>query len=97
MAQKRVLVFTLNGEGYVHDNIPASVAAIKNLCRDNNFKVDISDVPTVFTEENLKQYDALIFSNTNNKVFDTDAQKLALMRYNRSWRWICGYSLSLCH
>ena len=66
MAQKRVLVFTRNGEGYVHDNIAASVAAIKNLCRDNNFKVDISDVPTVFTEENLKQYDALIFSNTNN-------------------------------
>ena len=84
MAQKRVLVFTRNGEGYVHDNIAASVAAIKNLCRDNNFKVDISDVPTVFTEENLKQYDALIFSNTNNKVFDTDAQKLALMRYTEA-------------
>jgi len=38
----------------------------------------------VFTEENLKQYDALIFSNTNNKVFDTDAQKLALMRYTEA-------------
>ena len=84
MAQKKVLVFTRNGEGYVHDNIAASVDAIKKLGQANDFQVDVSDEPAVFTEENLKQYDALIFSNTNNKVFDTEAQKLALVRYTEA-------------
>ena len=79
--EKKVLVFTRNGEGYVHDNIAASVDAIKKLGKENNFQVDVSDTPSVFLESNLKQYDALIFSNTNNEVFDTDEQKLAMIRY----------------
>ncbi len=84
LAQKQVLVFTRNGEGYVHDNIAASVEAIINLGKANNFQVDVSDNPTVFTEDNLKQYDALIFSNTNNQVFDSDDQRLALIRYTEA-------------
>ncbi len=82
--EKKVLVFTKNGEGYVHDNIAASVVSIEKLGEEHNFLVDISDDPGVFTEENLKQYDALIFSNTNNEVFDTDKQKLAFIRYTES-------------
>lgn len=77
----RVLVYTKNGKGYVHDNIPSSVEAIKALSKQHNFAVDVSDDPAVFTDNNLKQYDALVFSNTNNDVFDTDVQRVALMRY----------------
>ena len=99
----RVLVYTKNGKGYVHDNIPNSIEAIKALGKENGFTVDASDDPTVFTDSNLKKYNALIFSNTNNVVFDTDAQRVALMRYiqagggfvgihsasgtEREWRW----------
>ena len=46
--ERRVLVYTKNqvGKGfYVHDNIPASVAAIKKLGAENNFAVDVSDDP----------------------------------------------------
>ncbi|MEA3478943.1 MAG: ThuA domain-containing protein [Bacteroidota bacterium] len=78
---KKVLVFTKNGEGYVHDNIAASIDAIKQLGEENNFEVDVSDNPNMFREDNLNQYDALVFSNTNNKVFDNDKQKLAFIRY----------------
>ena len=78
---KRVLVYTRNGEGYVHDNIAASVAAIKKLGSENGFAVDHSDDPAVMNEENLRHYDAVIFSNSNNEVFKTDAQKLAFQRY----------------
>jgi type 1 glutamine amidotransferase len=78
---KKVLVFTENGEGYVHDNIATSVAALQKLGQENGFAVDASDDSAVMTEENLKQYDALIFSNSNNEVFDNDAQKLAFQRY----------------
>ncbi len=84
MAQKKILVYTKNGDGYVHDNIAASVEAIKKMGQENHFEVDVSDDPAVFIEENLKQYDALVCSNTNNKVFDTDAQKLALVRFTEA-------------
>ncbi|CAG4988833.1 hypothetical protein DYBT9275_00168 [Dyadobacter sp. CECT 9275] len=99
----KILVYTKNGSGYVHDNIANSVTAIQELGKQHGFKVDVSNDPATFTDENLKQYDALVFSNTNNDVFDTDAQRVALMRYiqaggnfvglhsasgtERKWRW----------
>jgi len=78
-----VLVYTKNGDGYVHENIPHSVAALEKLGTEYGFTVVVSDDPAQFTEENLKQYDALIFSNTNNEAFDTDAQRRALESYIR--------------
>jgi len=99
----KILVYTKNGKGYVHDNIANSVEAIQALGKQYGFAVDASDDPSKFTDENLKQYDALVFSNTNNDVFETDAQRVALMRYiqaggnfvglhsacgtERNWKW----------
>lgn len=80
----KVLVYTKNGKGYVHDNIAATVKCIQKLGRENGFKVDVSDDPAVYTEQNLKQYTALIFASTNNDVFDTDAQRLAFRHYIES-------------
>ncbi len=77
----RVLIYTRNGKGYVHQNIPAAVAGIRQLGKQYGFAVDVSDTPADFTDANLRKYNALIFANTNNDVFDTDAQKVALMRY----------------
>ncbi len=77
----KALVYTKNGEGFVHKNIPASIEAIKKLGKENGFEVVASEDPALFTEENLKQYDVLIFSNTNNDVFDTKAQEAAFQRY----------------
>jgi type 1 glutamine amidotransferase len=89
-ADRRVLVYTKNGKGYVHDNIPASVAAIKKLGSENNFAVDVSDDPAVFTDQNLKRYKALIFDNTNNEIFDNEEQKTALQRYIRAGGGVVG-------
>ncbi|MDR9366318.1 MAG: DUF6807 family protein [Balneolaceae bacterium] len=83
LSGKKVLLYTKNGEGYVHDNIPYSVDAINKLGQENGFMVDVSDDPGLFTIENLKQYDALIFSNTNNEAFDTASQREALQQYIR--------------
>lgn len=80
----RVLVYTKNqvGKGlYVHDNIAASVAAIKKLGAENHFGVDVSDQPADFTDVNLKKYKALIFDNTNNQILENEEQKAALQRY----------------
>lgn len=99
----KVLVYTKNGKGYVHDNIPSAVASIQKLGRQYGFKVDTSADPSVMTEENLKQYTMLIFPSTNNDVFDTDVQRLAFRHYieagggfvgihsvtgtERNWKW----------
>ena len=83
--EKKVLVYTRNyksdGKGFVHENIPYSVAAIIKLGKENGFLVDTSTNPAVFTENNLKQYNAVIFSNSNNEAFANDLQKLAFRRY----------------
>lgn len=76
-----VLVYTKNGTGYVHNNIPAAVRSIQEMGAENGFKVDVADTSLVFTEDNLKKYNVLIFASTNNEVFDTDAHKVAFMRY----------------
>ncbi|MDB5231903.1 MAG: Crp/Fnr family transcriptional regulator [Chitinophagaceae bacterium] len=99
----KVLVYIKNGKGYVHDNIPNAVKCIQKLGQENGFKVDVSDTAIIFTEDNLKQYTMLIFPSTNNDVFDTDAQRVAFMRYieagggfvgihsvtgtERNWKW----------
>jgi uncharacterized protein len=85
MAQPRVLVYTRNytpdGKGYVHDNIAASVAAIRKMGAEEGFAVDASDDPAVFSDANLHQYAALVFSNSNNQAFSDDAQRDAFKRY----------------
>jgi uncharacterized protein len=80
----KVLVYTKNGKGYVHDNIPSAVRAIQRLGQQHGFSVDTSARPDVFTEANLRQYTTLIFTSTNNDVFDSDAQRLAFRRYIES-------------
>ena len=77
----KVLVYTKNGKGYVHDNIADAVKGIQKLGVENGFKVDVSDDASVYTDENLKQYTMLIFTSTNNDVFNTDAQRLAFRKY----------------
>ena len=99
----RVLVYTKNGKGYVHDNIPSAVSCIQKLGKQYNFKVDTSRDASVMTESNLSRYTLLIFPSTNNDVFDTDLQRLAFRRYieagggfvgihsvtgtERNWKW----------
>ena len=39
----RVLVYTKNGPGYVHDNIPAAVACFQGLGKTHQIQVDVSD------------------------------------------------------
>jgi uncharacterized protein len=77
----RVLVYTKNGKGYVHDNIPSAVACIQKMGRQHGFKVDTSSSAAVFADKNLKRYTMLIFTSTNNDVFDTDEQRGAFRDY----------------
>jgi type 1 glutamine amidotransferase len=99
----QVLVYTKNGKGFVHDNIPSAVASIQRMSKQHGFRVDVSDDPAVFTEANIQKYTLLLFPSTNNDVFDTDEQRLVFRRYieagggfvglhsvmgtERNWKW----------
>jgi uncharacterized protein len=76
-----VLVYTKNGKGYVHDNIPDAVACLKKMGKQYGFNVVVSDTAIVFTRENLQKFTLVVFASTNNDVFDTEVQRLAFRHY----------------
>jgi type 1 glutamine amidotransferase len=78
---KSILLFCKNGQGYIHDNIPAAKEAFFKMAMEQGFSLDTSDNSGVFLEEKLKKYNAIIFCNTNNEVFETEEQRVAFMRY----------------
>jgi type 1 glutamine amidotransferase len=82
-AEPRVLVYQKNGKGFVHDNLAASAAAIRELGAQNGFGVDVSTNPVVFADDNLKKYRALIFANSNNEAFESEEQRAAFERFIR--------------
>jgi type 1 glutamine amidotransferase len=79
-----VLVYTKNGKGYVHTNIAGATESIRQLGKKWGFAVTVSNNPADFNDNSLKKYNVLVFNNTNNDVFETDDQKLALMRYTQA-------------
>jgi uncharacterized protein len=85
MAAPKVLIYTrnhvTNGKGFVHDNIAASVAAVKELCAEKGIASESSDDPAAFTAEKLKNYQAVIFCNSNNEAFSEPAQSKAFTTY----------------
>jgi uncharacterized protein len=87
---QRVLVYTKNGKGYVHDNIPAASAALLELGTAHGFIVDTTSDPRRIEEGNLQRYRAIILCNTNNEIFETEVQKLSFQRYIQAGGGLVG-------
>lgn len=92
---KRVLVFTKNGEGFVHDNVDVSAQAIAGLGKKHGFKVEITDDAAVFSEDRLKNIHLVVFANTNNEVFDNDQQRLDFRRFIQAGGGMLGIHSAL--
>jgi len=86
----RVLVYTRNGSGFVHDNIAASVKAIEAMGPAAGFTVDATNDPCVFTDVSLRRYRAIVFCNSNNEAFTDDAQREAFQRFIRAGGGFAG-------
>ncbi len=86
--ETKILIYTHNGKGsgnpYIHENIPYAVEALKKMAEEQSWHYLVSDDPEFFTTENLQDIDCIIFSNTNNEAFDTDAQKEVFVSYIRN-------------
>ncbi len=78
---KQVLLYTRNGPGYVHDNIPAAIHLFDSLSKAMGFKLIKSTDPSIFSRTTLSKIDLIVFSSTNNDVFDLDDQRLAFRQY----------------
>ena len=65
----KVLVFSKTA-GYYHESIPDGMAAIQKLGAENDFEVDTTTNAEMFTEENLKQYSAVIWLSTTGDVLN---------------------------
>ncbi|MFD4975499.1 ThuA domain-containing protein [Streptomyces sp. NPDC058424] len=76
----KVLVFSKT-TGFRHDSIPEGVAAIQKLGQEQDFAVDATEDSAAFTDENLAQYQAVIFLSTTGDPLGTQDQKDAFQRY----------------
>ncbi|MEM7369588.1 MAG: ThuA domain-containing protein [Bacteroidota bacterium] len=78
-SETRLLVFSKTA-GFRHASIPAGQEALMKLGKDNGFVVDTTEDASVFHEETLRQYSAVIFLNTTLDIFDAYQQN-AFQRY----------------
>ncbi|TQS07663.1 DUF1349 domain-containing protein [Microbispora hainanensis] len=76
----KVLVFSKT-TGFRHDSIPEGIAAVQKLGQENNFAVDTTEDSTKFTDDNLAQYQAVVFMSTTGDPLGTQDQKDAFQRY----------------
>jgi len=66
--------------GFRHSSIPNGISAITELGAANGFNVDATEDSSLFTDEKLANYQAVIFLSTTGTVLD-DQQKAAFQRY----------------
>ncbi len=77
--EPKVLVFSKT-MGFKHASIPTGISAIQKLGQENGFAVDTTKNAELFTDENLKQYSAIIFMSTTGNVLN-QFQEAAMERY----------------
>ncbi|MEP6583299.1 MAG: ThuA domain-containing protein [Ginsengibacter sp.] len=75
----RILVFSKTA-GYHHESIADGNVAITKLGSQNNFDVDTTTDASMFNEDSLKNYAAVVFLSTTGNVLD-NFQEAAFERY----------------
>jgi cytochrome c len=75
----KILVFSKT-KGYRHASINVGKPAIQKLGTENEFDVDTTENAAAFTEDNLKNYAAVVFLSTTGDVLDLQQQN-AFKRY----------------
>ncbi|KAL1687337.1 trehalose utilization-domain-containing protein [Schizophyllum commune] len=67
----RVLIYSAT-EQFRHDSIPTAVQALKDAGNSAYITFDATEDKSLFTDDNLKQYDALVFLSNTGQVLDED-------------------------
>jgi len=77
--KKSILIFYKTAL-YKHASIPAGIAGLTKLARENRIHTDTSSNAGLFTEDNLKKYDAVVFLSTSGDMLN-DRQQEAFENY----------------
>ena len=86
---RRILMIDLC-KGYTHGVIPLANEAFRIMGEKTGaFETDLVHEMSVFTKQNLRKYDAVLFNNTTHLTF-TDAQREALMDFVKGGKGIIG-------
>ena len=75
----RILIFSKT-KGFKHASIPAGIAAIQKLGRENDFRVDTTKNAAYFNDDSLRNYQAVVFLSTTGNVLN-QTQQAAFERY----------------
>ena len=86
--QSKILVF-IKTIPYFHESIPLGVNAIRKLGEENQFRVDITNIASYFTLNNLRSYSAIVFLSTTGDVLN-DQQQEAFESYYRTGKGFVG-------
>jgi len=78
----RILVFTRTA-GFRHDSIPVAVDTLRALAGEAGLSVEHSEDPSLFSDDALAHYRAVVFASTTGDVLDA-AQQAAFERYVRA-------------
>ena len=66
---RKILVFNLT-RGFKHDSIPIGAKTLELMGQKTGaFSVDVSEDISMFEQENLEKYDAVVFNNTTGDLF----------------------------
>ena len=79
VATDRVLVFSRTA-GYRHASIETGIDAIREIGATAGFEVDATEAPSVFSDDGLAGYGAVVFLLTTGDVLDAP-QQAALTRF----------------
>ena len=86
--QFKALLFTRTN-GFHHESINEGVTAIKAMAERQFFDVSWQEDPSQFTDDNLKQYDVIIFLNTTGDILN-DEQQAAMEKFIRAGKGYVG-------
>jgi type 1 glutamine amidotransferase len=83
-----ILVFSKTAV-FRHESIEAGKAMFLQMATAENFKVDTTEDASLFTKDNLKRYDVVVFLNTTGDVLN-DSQQQAFQWYISSGKRFLG-------
>lgn len=73
--QPSLLVFSKT-DGFRHDSIPAGIEAFEELGDEHGFSIHATEDADEFTNENLQNYDVVVFLNTTEDILNEEQQEV---------------------
>jgi type 1 glutamine amidotransferase/predicted dehydrogenase len=88
--ETNILIFSKNAKwAYRHQSIEFANQSIKKYCEERGYKVEISEDASLFNDNTLQKFAAIVLVSANQDIFDAD-QEAALQRYIRAGGGLVG-------